>query len=95
MKNLFSYFQDFSLPKVCKTRLQADFVTNNQIFVIKIIKIRPHVLFRPLNFSNPSPVYSDPPSPTPSIQVPKVDKKISQLMDFSRFWDIEANNLNL
>ena len=40
MKSLFSYFQQFSLPKVRKTRLQADFVTNNQILVIKIIKIR-------------------------------------------------------
>ena len=41
MKILFSYFQQFSLPNVCKTRLQADFVTNNQILVVKIIKIRP------------------------------------------------------
>ena len=31
----------FSLPKVRKTRLQPDFATNNQILVIKIIKIRP------------------------------------------------------
>ena len=31
MKTLFSYFQQFSLPKVRKTRLQAGFVTNNQI----------------------------------------------------------------
>ena len=62
MKTLFSHFQQFSLPKVCKTRLQADFVTNNQILVVKIIKIRPQLLFRPprlldfINFPGP-PVY--------------------------------------
>ena len=48
MKTLFSYFQQVSLPKVRETRLQADFVTNNQILVVKIIKIRPRFLFRPL-----------------------------------------------
>ena len=63
----------FSLPKVRKTRLQADFATNNHILVIKIIKIRPPpLLFRPprlldfINFSDPpsppSPVYSGPKS---------------------------------
>ena len=61
MKTLFSYFQQFSLPKVRKTRLQADFVTNNQILVVKIMKIRPLLLFRPsrlldfMNFYDPSP----------------------------------------
>ena len=49
MKTLFSYFQQFSLPKVRKTRLQADFVTNNQILVEKIIKNRLPLLF-PLLF---------------------------------------------
>ena len=61
MKTLFSYFQQFSLPKVRKTRLQADFVTNNQILVVKIIKIRP-------------PSYSEPPSrllrPSPPLPHP-------------------------
>ena len=47
VKTLFSYFEQFSLPKVRKTRLQADFVTNNQILVVKIIKIRP------LSYSDP------------------------------------------
>ena len=42
--------KQFSLPKVRKTRLQADFVTNNQILVVKRIKIRP-------------PSYSDHPPP--------------------------------
>ena len=55
MKTLFSYFQQFSLPKVRKTRLQADFVTNNQILVVKIIKIRPPPprLLDFMNFSDP------------------------------------------
>ena len=52
MRTLFSYFQQFSLPKVRKTRLQADFVTNNQILVVKIIKIRPPHLVDFMNFSN-------------------------------------------
>ena len=47
MKTLFSYFQQFFLPKVLKTHLQADFVTNNQILVVKVIKIRAPLLFRP------------------------------------------------
>ena len=93
VKTLFSYFQQFSLPKVRKTRLQTDFVTNNQILVVKIIKIRPHLLFRHpsprlldfMNFSDPPP----PPSP-PRLWRPhvysgpnfaKFDLKI-----FSRFW---------
>ena len=56
----------FSLPKVRKTRLQADFVTNKQILVTKIIKIRPPLLFRPprlldfINFPTPPPLH--PPS---------------------------------
>ena len=41
MKTLFSYFQQFSLTKVQKTRLQAAFVTNNQILIAKTIKMRP------------------------------------------------------
>ena len=61
MKILLSYFQQFSLPNVRKTRLQADFVKNNQILVVKIIKIRSPLLFQhpppPLldfmNFSDP------------------------------------------
>ena len=74
MKTLFSYFQEFSLSKVRKARLQADFVTNNQILVVKIIKIR-------------TPFYSDPripPHPPRLFNLPpsfwdlKVDKKISQ-----------------
>ena len=40
VKTLFSYFQQLSLPKVHKTCLRADFVTNNQILVVKIIKTR-------------------------------------------------------
>ena len=52
VKTLFSYFQQFSIPKVRKTRLQADFVTNNQILVVKIRKIRP-------------PSYSSPPPRAP------------------------------
>ena len=63
MKTLFSYFQQVSLPKVRETRLQADFVTNNQVLVVKIIKIRPRLLFRPpprlLDFMD----FSDPPPP--------------------------------
>ena len=66
MKTLFSYFQQFSLPKVRQTRLQADFVTNNQILVVKIIKsdttsysgphlISPHLL----DFVNTSCHYKD------------------------------------
>ena len=56
-----------------ETRLQADFVTNNQILVVKIIKIRPPLLFRPprlsdfMNFSDPSPCLLRPPPP-PSIR---------------------------
>ena len=53
MKALFSYFQQCSIPKVRKTRLQADFVTNNQILVLKIIKIRPPRLLDFMNFSDP------------------------------------------
>ena len=47
MKTSFSYFQQFSLPKVRKTHLKADYVTNNQILVIKIIKIRPPTYYEP------------------------------------------------
>ena len=72
MKTLFSYFQQVSLPKVRETRLQADFVTNNQVLVVKIIKIRPRLLFRPpprlldfMDFSDPPP----PPHP-PFIKTP-------------------------
>ena len=74
MKTLFSYFQQFSHPKVRETRLQADFVTNNQILVVKIIKIRPsppiiptpllirvYEFFRPPRLLRP-PVYSGPKS---------------------------------
>ena len=63
MKTLFSYFQQFSLPKIRKTCLLADFVTNNQILIVKIIKIRPPLLFRPprlldfMNISVPPPPY--------------------------------------
>ena len=72
MKTLFFYFQQFSLPKVRKTRLQGDFVTNNQILVVKIIKIRSPILFRPplpprlldfMNFSDPLPPRLLRPSP--------------------------------
>ena len=61
MKTLFSYFQQFSLSKVRKTCLQADFVTNNQILVVKILKNRAPLFFRPprlLDFMN----FSEPPS---------------------------------
>ena len=73
MKILFSYFQQFSLPNVRKTRLQADFVTNNQILIVKIIKIRSPLLFQPppplldfMNFSDPLwPCSLRPPPPLP------------------------------
>ena len=58
MKTLFSYSQQFSLPKVRKTRLQADFVTNNQI-------IPTHRLLDFINFSDPPP-----PDPTPHLLRP-------------------------
>ena len=56
-----------------KTRLQADFVANNQILVVKVIKIQPLSYSDPprlldfMNFSDPlrllgSPVYSGPKS---------------------------------
>ena len=60
VKTLFSYFQQFFLPKVCKTCLQADSVTNNQILVVKIIKIRPLLLFRPPPSFPPPPHFLSP-----------------------------------
>ena len=82
-----SYFQQFSLPKARKTRLQADFVTNNQILVVKIIKIRLPLLFRPpphlldfMNFSD-SPFIKTPPllsvysGPKTNTSLPKIDRK--------------------
>ena len=58
---LFSKIFPSKSSKVRKTRLQADFVTNNQTLVVKIMKIRPLLLFRPsrlldfMNFYDPSP----------------------------------------
>ena len=68
MKTLFSYFQQFSLPKVRKTRLQADFITNNQILVVKITKVRP-----PSHSGTPLIRFYDffrPPPPPPRLLTP-------------------------
>ena len=78
MKTLFSHSQQLSLPKVRKTRLQADFITNNQILVVKEIKIRPPLiptspprLLHFMNFSD-SPFIETPPPPPLFYSGPKI-----------------------